>query len=90
MCVCVCVYTVCSCPRVNDDGKKICLSSGEIIHHIYIYVCICVCVSLCESVRLCMHGRCICEEHTHTHAQGADPRVAVAAYEELPWIYLGA
>jgi len=30
------------------------------------------------------------KEHTSTHAQGTDPRVALRAEGELPWIYLGA
>jgi len=30
------------------------------------------------------------EEHTSTHAQGTDPRVALGAEGELPWIYLDA
>jgi len=37
-----------------------------------------------------IHRRFIYEEHMSTHAQGTDPRVALGAYGELPWKYLGA
>jgi len=36
------------------------------------------------------HRRFIYKEHTSTDAQRTDPRVALGAYRELPWMYLSA
>jgi len=38
----------------------------------------------------CIHRRFIYKGDTSTHTQGTDPRVALGAYGELPWIYIDA
>jgi len=37
-----------------------------------------------------IHRRFIYKGDTSTPAQGTDPRVALGAQEEIPWIYVGA
>jgi len=39
---------------------------------------------------MAVHRRLLYKEHTSTHAHGTDPRMALGAKGELPWIYLDA